>query len=208
MLTFTLLGSTVMSYNDVPLTQFRSQKELALFVYLAHTEATYQREFIADLLWESSSTKQALSNLRTILARMRKQLGEHVFDLTRKTIALNFEYSQRADSTVFLQDIADIREVNSAEAAQELQQLLKRYKGEFCHNFYLKDGHNFNQWLTQTQEQIRREVAYGYEKLAYFAASQQDPQLGIEVAHGWLEVDDFNEAAHISLVRNLIDAGN
>lgn len=37
MLTFTLLGQVALSKDDAPLSRFRSRKEAALLVYLAHT---------------------------------------------------------------------------------------------------------------------------------------------------------------------------
>ena len=37
MLSFTLLGQVTLHKNGLPLGQFRSQKEVALLAYLAHT---------------------------------------------------------------------------------------------------------------------------------------------------------------------------
>ncbi|MEI2609215.1 MAG: hypothetical protein V9G20_11360 [Candidatus Promineifilaceae bacterium] len=85
MLSFSLLGQVVLSLDGVPLSQFRSQKEAALLIYLAHTGQTHSRDFLADLLWESRSTKQSLSNLRTILSRLRKQVGDGLL-ITQKTV--------------------------------------------------------------------------------------------------------------------------
>ena len=69
MLSFQLLGAVSLFKNGQPLSQFRSQKEVALLIYLAQTGQSHQREFMADLLWEDRTTPQALSNLRTVLAR-------------------------------------------------------------------------------------------------------------------------------------------
>lgn len=80
MLSFTFLGQTVLYKNGAPLSNFRSQKEAALLIYLTHSGQTQQREFLAELLWDSSSTKQALSNLRTVLTRLRKQVNSDLFN--------------------------------------------------------------------------------------------------------------------------------
>ncbi|MCP4361639.1 MAG: hypothetical protein GY796_26815 [Chloroflexi bacterium] len=61
-----------------PLTRSRSQKEIALLAYLAHTGQTHNREAVADLLWEARSTRRSLSNLCAVLARLRKQVGDHL----------------------------------------------------------------------------------------------------------------------------------
>ena len=72
MLEISLLGEIVIRLDGEPVTHFRSQKEIALLAYLAHTGQTHGREALADLLWEARSTKQSLSNLRTALARLHK----------------------------------------------------------------------------------------------------------------------------------------
>jgi len=72
MLSFQLLGSVSLFKDEQPLSQFRSQKEAALLIYLAQTGQSHSRDFIADLLWDDRTTQQALSNLRTALARLRK----------------------------------------------------------------------------------------------------------------------------------------
>jgi DNA-binding SARP family transcriptional activator len=83
MLETSLLGGIMIRLNGTPITQFRSQKEIALLAYLAHTGQAHNREALADLLWEARSTKQSLSNLRTTLARLRKQVGEYLI-ITQK----------------------------------------------------------------------------------------------------------------------------
>ncbi len=65
MLSFALLGQVTLHKDGLPLDQFRSQKELALLVYLAHTGQIHPRDAVANLLWDDRSTKQARSNLRT-----------------------------------------------------------------------------------------------------------------------------------------------
>ncbi len=78
MLSFTLLGNGFISKSGVPLQQFRSPKEPALLIYLAHTGQPHSRDFIADLLWDDRSTQQALSNLRTVLTRLRKHVDNQL----------------------------------------------------------------------------------------------------------------------------------
>ena len=82
MLEISLLGEITVRLTGEPITRFRSQKELALLAYLAHTGKTHNREALADLLWEARSTKQSLSNLRTTLARLRKQVGDRPVSYT------------------------------------------------------------------------------------------------------------------------------
>ena len=173
MLLFTLLGQVMVSNGDVPLNQFRSQKELALLVYLAHNGKTYQREFIAELLWESSSTKQALSNLRTILARIRKQIGDDALVVTRKSVTLAADQLRPVDSAQLLESLATFKLVENAEDAARLQQVLGRYTGDFLSDFSLSKAADFNEWMMLTREHIRRQALAGY-CLLYTSPSPRD----------------------------------
>jgi DNA-binding SARP family transcriptional activator len=59
MLSLKLLGNVELSKNGELLHGFRSQKEPALLIYLAQTGQSHRRDFIAELLWDSGTTKQA-----------------------------------------------------------------------------------------------------------------------------------------------------
>ena len=121
MLSFTLLGQMQITLDGKPVTKFRSQKEAALLCYLAHTGQPCAREFLADFLWESKSTKQSLANLRTALARLKKQVGDDVLVITRKTVALALENIEPVDSVVLEQTLNKVGPIDTAEKATTLQ---------------------------------------------------------------------------------------
>jgi DNA-binding SARP family transcriptional activator len=73
MLEVTLLGGVTVRLDGQPINRFRSQTEIALLAYLAHSGQPQNRETLADLFWDTDSTNQSLSNLRTVLSRLRKQ---------------------------------------------------------------------------------------------------------------------------------------
>ncbi|WP_420628420.1 tetratricopeptide repeat protein [Candidatus Leptofilum sp.] len=207
MLSFSLLGQTVVLKNGEPVSKFRSQKEAALLIYLAHTGQTHQREFIAELLWESSSTKQALTNLRTALSRLRKQVDAALV-ITRKTLALAPESQQQVDSVKLLQMVASIEQIDTVEKATTLQKALDTYQGAFLADFHLTGSQNFAEWVTTTREQIRRQVMTAYDKLGRYALAADDAGYGIALARRWLQVDALNESTHTLLIRLQIEQGN
>ena len=108
MLSFNFLGQVSINKDGVPLSQFRSQKEKAVLIYLAQTGLTHRRDFMADLLWDDRSTQQALRNLRTTLSRLRKQVGDGLH-ATRTLIALTPENRQQVDSVILLRTLTGIR---------------------------------------------------------------------------------------------------
>ncbi len=206
MLSFTLLGPVVLTQNGEPLTQFRSQKEAALLIYLAQTGQPQPREFIAELLWDSRSTKQSLSNLRTALTRLRNQVGDALL-VTRKSLALAPESQQQVDALLLLQTITSVKEIDSVASAKALQNALDAYQGDFLADFTLSDAPQFDEWVLQTREQIRRQVVAAYNKLGQYALATSDVEVGIAIAQRWLQVDRLDEAAHTLLIQLLLAAG-
>ena len=210
MLSFTLLGPVALSKNGLPLARFRSQKEAALLIYLAQTGQAHQREFIAEFLWNGRSTKQALSNLRTALTRLRKQAGDSLV-ITRTSLSLAPGSRQQVDSVNLLRTLAEVGRVDSAEQAAALQATLAGYRGDFLADFTLPDAPNFDEWVITTREQIRREVIAAYEKLGRYALSTielgGDVEYGIAVARRWLGVDALDESAHMLLLQLLLRDG-
>ena len=116
MLSFTLLGHAELLLNGEPLRRFRSQKELALLCYLAHTGQAHRRDLIADLLWESDSSKQALSNLRTVLARVQQQVGDDLL-VAPRSLELAPESRNDVDSRRLLETLASVGAISSPAAA-------------------------------------------------------------------------------------------
>lgn len=206
MLSFTLLGQVALSKEGKPLHQFRSQKEAALLIYLAHTRQTHQREFIAELLWDASTTRQGLSNLRTLLTRLRKQVGDALL-VTRKTVALTPADYQQVDSVNLLKTLSHSGPINSAERANALQKALDTYQGHFLADFNLPNAPQFDEWIIATREHIRHEVVSAYQKLEQYARDTNDLTSAMVITRRWLAVDALDETAHTLLIQQLIETG-
>lgn len=204
MLSFHLLGPVSLHKDGQPLTQFRSQKEVALLIYLAHTGQTLSREFIADLLWEDRSNRQARSNLRTLLTRVRKHVDDAV-DITRQSITI-FPEHREVDAPHLLQTIASIEQLDAAKAVT-LQEALSLYRGEFLADFVLSDAPQFEEWVVTTRRQIHREVLAAYHKLGRYIVTHGTVNDGIALAKRWLDADALDEAAHTLLIRLLLADG-
>jgi len=206
MVSFQLLGSVSLFKNGQPLSQFRSQKEAALLIYLAQTGQSHAREFLADLLWDDRTTQQALSNLRTVLARLHKQVGDALV-VSRKTLTLAPQSQQQVDSVILLRTLAKVGPIDTPAKADALQTVLNAYRGDFLADFRLPDAPQFEQWVTTTREQIRRQVIVAYDKLGQYAIATGAVEDGIALAQRWLAVDRLDDAAHTLLIRLLLEAG-
>ncbi|MCB8925823.1 MAG: tetratricopeptide repeat protein [Ardenticatenaceae bacterium] len=206
MLSFTLLGQTVLLKNGVPLTTFRSQKEVALLAYLAHSGNEHSRRALATMLWENSSDKQALTNLRTVLSRLRGQVG-NALAVTRTTVELTAVNRQQVDSVNLLKTLAAVAQVETAVQATTLQQALDSYQGEFLADLDLTDAPQFDQWVVETREYIHRQVVIAYDKLGHYLLATGEIANGIVVVRRWLQVDALDETANMLLLQLLLAAG-
>ncbi len=202
MLEISLLGETTIQSDGKPITQYRSQKELALLVYLAHTGQTVNREILADLLWEARSTSQSLSNLRTALTRLRKKVGDDLI-VTRKTVAVTPAVHEQTDSVRFEALVAAGGGERSVTAVNRLKQGLDLYQAELLAGFYLQDAPRFNEWLVVEQERLHRTAMRGYRQLADWQEEQGDFRAGVATAQRWVAWDPLDETAQQQLMRLL-----
>jgi DNA-binding SARP family transcriptional activator/predicted ATPase/Tfp pilus assembly protein PilF len=202
MLQISLLGELIIRLPDKPITHFRSQKEIALLAYLAHTGQTHNREVLADLLWEARSTKQSLSNLRTALTRLRQQVGDHLV-VTRKTVAVTPTVHEQTDSVRFQAMLAGAGKERSVTAVNLLAQGLALYSGEFMAGFSLPDTPRFNDWLVVEQERLRQISMRGYRQLTGWQEEQGAFSAGVVTAQQWVASDPLDETAQQQLMRLL-----
>ena len=71
-----LLGPPEASLEERPPLQLSEKKMLALLCYLAAKVGRRSRRELAELLWPESEARRARTDLRAILYRLRKALGE------------------------------------------------------------------------------------------------------------------------------------
>ncbi|MEJ2750953.1 MAG: winged helix-turn-helix domain-containing protein, partial [Anaerolineae bacterium] len=106
-LSIRLLGPFQVELAGEPVTGFSSDKVRALLAYLA-TEADqpHRRDKLAGLLWPDSPQKTARTNLRRVLADLRKAIGDHQAHppyllITRQTIQFNSASNAWVDVAAF-----------------------------------------------------------------------------------------------------------
>jgi DNA-binding SARP family transcriptional activator/predicted ATPase/Tfp pilus assembly protein PilF len=202
MLEMFLLGEIRVRLHGTPIIQIRSQKEIALLAYLAHTGQTHNREALADLLWEARSTRQSLSNLRTVLARLRQQVGEHLI-VTPKTVAVTRAVHEQIDTVRFQTMLTGMGKERTITAVNLLSQGLKLYSGEFMAGFSVPDAPRFDDWLVVEQERLRQIAMRGYRQLAGWQEEQGAFAAGVITAQQWVSWDPLDETAQQQLMRLL-----
>ncbi|MBK8620034.1 MAG: hypothetical protein IPN96_23780 [Anaerolineales bacterium] len=75
-LQLTVLGEVSIQKEGKRVTGLPSRAAEALIIYLAYNQRPVTREKLAELLWADRPLAQALTNLRTILTSLRREVGD------------------------------------------------------------------------------------------------------------------------------------
>lgn len=201
-----LSGGVNVLLDGRPLTALRSQKGIALLVYLACNHRPHSREALADLLWDATSTAQSLSNLRTVLARLRPHLGDYL-TVTPETIALAPDAHLWLDVRALEQQIALLPRHLSPEAATQAEQALALYRGDFLTGFHPDGASVFDDWVLVERERLRFSVLESLEQVARQCVQTGNHAVGLRVTARLLAIDPLNETAHGQRMRLLAASG-
>ncbi len=201
-----LLGGVNLTLDGRYLTTLRSQKGIALLIYLACTGRAHSREVLADLLWEATSTAQALSNLRTVLARLRPHLGHYLL-VTAETIALAPGAPLWLDVSTLEQQLATLPRHLSPEVFVQVDQTLALYQGDFLAGFHVDGAPRFDDWALVERERLRFRVLDALHRLTDYCMRTGNFTMGLRITTRLLTLDPLDEDAHAQHMRLLAACG-
>lgn len=192
------LGDVVIQLGDEVVTGLPSRAAEALLIYLVCTPRPVARERLAELLWAERSPTQALTNLRTVLTALRRELGEYLV-VTRQTLAFDHGRDFWLDVAEFEQGCTALGLTRPTQPdaipIDRLQAVLDLYQGDFLAGFYLRDGQGFEEWATLQRERLR---LLAREGLRLLARRQLDAGAYLEggaTAARWRQLDPYSEEA-------------
>ncbi|MBE7553052.1 MAG: AAA family ATPase [Anaerolineales bacterium] len=202
MLRIYTFGRCQIDLDDQTDMQFGSRKAMALLVYLACADTPQSRERLAELLWAERWPDQAQSNLRTVLARLNKQV-ESYLEVTRYSVGFQPEVPVWSD----VQAVGRYLEVLKTDSPwpalkrEQVQQALDLYQGDFLAGFYVRDCPEFETWVLQEQERWRQTMTLARSRLVaeYMAGGMVSAAL-TEALH-LVAADPLNEEAQRQLMR-------
>lgn len=200
-LRISLLGEVSISRGDTPVNGLPSRAAEALFIYLSCHPHPISREKLAELLWAERSPAQALTNLRTILTPLRRELGDHL-SIQRDTLAFTGE--AWLDAAEFENQI---KALESPADPRRLQAVLDLYRGDFLEGFHLRDGYGFEEWAILQRERLRQLARDGFRTLARFHLESGHYAEGLTAAQRWQRLDPYDEDACRTLMWFLLRTG-
>lgn len=195
----TLFGSVSFHMGKEQVGGLPSRAAEALFVYLACLQKPVTREKLAELLWADRSPTQSLTNLRTILTALRRELDDHLI-ITRDTLAFNTESDAFIDIFEFERGLKGLGLPDRALAltSTELETLrltLDLYRGDFLDGFHLRDGLGFEEWSILERERLKRLAREGFRTLTYACLEHGLYTQGLSAASSWMRLDPYDEEA-------------
>ena len=214
-LSISLLGDISVTLAGQKITHFRSDKVLALLIYLAvEAEQPPRRETLVGLLWPNHTEADARHNLSQSLLRLRhaiqdRQTSPPFLLATRQTIHLNPISDHWLDVAAFLSYVksTSVGLGDQQPDLHALRQAAELYRGDFLSRFSLPDNNPFEEWVTTKREQLRQQA----QKALTWLVSYYEVQAEYEPAHhyAWrlVELDPLNEIGQRRLMRLLALSG-
>jgi DNA-binding SARP family transcriptional activator len=190
-----LLGDFTVDYDGTPVTTINSSRLQSLLAYLVlHREAPQPRHHVAYVLWPDSSDAQALSNLRTLLHRLRDALPDAERFLHAGTHTLQW----RSDAPCTL-DVLDFEGHASPTGdpkgiREALERAMALYRGDLLPGCY-------DDWIAPHRERLRQVYLEALERLILLLETQRDYQKAIDHAQRLLRHDPLHEATYRRLMR-------
>ena len=175
-----------------------SGRTRTLFAYLLlHRSVPTARPQLAYTLWPDTSDKQAQTNLRTLLFRLRRGLvdGDRFLAVTRGTVQLRTDAPLDMDLFEFERLLAtadDARTDN--ERAQNLAQAVAIYRGDLLPDCY-------DDWIAPERERLRDLYLHALERLIGHHEEQRHYEAAIGQAQRLLRSDPLHEATYHRLMR-------
>ncbi|MDP9351471.1 MAG: NB-ARC domain-containing protein [Chloroflexota bacterium] len=202
-----------MTVKGAPVTDFRSQKALALLVYIAvEADLPRRRERLAALLWPDSDEESARHSLRQVLSNLRQLLDDkeavpsHLI-VTRDSVQFDVssdhwldiaEYTRLLDTC---QHHRHRRVQNCKPCIERLERTVALYRGDFLQQFFLSDSAEFEEWATIKREQLQRRALAALETLATTYENRGDCERARAAIWRQVELAPWYEEAYRHLMR-------
>ena len=211
-LTITTLGTVAVAFDDVPCSDFGTQKALALLIYLACSGQPATREALAGMFWADVPESNARASLSVALSQLRKQLPGAV-DANRDTVALARALQLRVDSERFVRRWRRWRERfpgparSSEQAVAALAEVVGLYQGSFLDELQINGAAGFEEWVGMQRARLERIALDALEALVTAYLERGEYGRGVQHARRLLQIDPFRERSHLLLMTLLARDG-
>lgn len=201
MLRLRTLGAVYLALDDgIPLGGAASQKRaLALLAILAASGGSgLSRDKLVALLWPETSDERARHSLTQLMYAARRAVAvDDLFVADGSDVRLNPE-----------RITSDLRELEEALGAGELEEAVARYQGPFLDGFFLSGTATFEQWADAQRARIDERVADALEQLGNAADAAGETRRVVEWRRRLAAMRPLDAHAAVLLMNSLAAAGD
>jgi len=179
----------------------RRPKYLALLTYLAaaRPRGFHRRDALVSLLWPELDQAHARSALRSAVHYLRRTLGPGV-------VVARGEEELGVDATMLWCDFAEFE--RALDAGSVLQTALELYRGEFLSGFHISDAPDFERWLDEARDRLRRQAVEAASHLAVAEKQKGNVVAALECMRRAVEISNHEEDKVRGLIELLASAGD
>jgi predicted ATPase/DNA-binding SARP family transcriptional activator len=202
-----MLGGLTVVQGDRRISRFQTQKTGALLAYLALTPGkNHARESLAEMLWPDGDPIAIRNRLNQAISSLRRQL--HPPELGPGSVLVADHYSIGINAQTVSTDVQDFeRDMKLADKEESdearvriLRQAVDRYRGE------LLDGY-FEEWIFSRRMHLADLYDKALQQLIRSHVALGSPEAAIEFARRRLDLDPYDEAPHVILMRLYLRSG-
>ncbi len=206
-----LLGEFLLLSDETLVTSVDLPRLQSLLAYLVLHQGTPQsRSRLAYLFWPDTTDAQALSNLRTVVHRLRQTLpnADGFLQVDRQSL----QWQPRSAEAPWVLDIQEFEDAlvraEQAEQAQDatktrqaLERAVSLYQGELLPSCY-------DEWILPERDRLRQAFLRALERLIVLLEREHDYEPAIGMAQRLLRHDPLHEPTYRQLMRLYAARGN
>ena len=202
-----LFGGLKAQSGERAIARFRTQKEGALFAYLAyHSQRPHLREQIAEMLWPDAEPEAGRNRLKQTLSTLRRQLeppgvaDNSVLIADRIHVRLN-PAAFSTDAQEFEKNLKIASRADAPDAKDAaLLRAVELYRGELLPDYY-------EDWILTERQRLSDAFVAAVRALIPGLEAKREFEPALDLARRALAADPYFEEAHGDLMRLLARLG-
>ena len=194
MLDINFLGKVKIEYNGVDITdKFGAKTKALLSLLILNKDKPLNREKIILYLWPDSTEDSGKFNLRFNLWQLRNiigsdERGNKFLHTGRSHCGINENYNYNCDVT-------DIKAFNLKEnvSIKKLEELRKKFSGEFFEGFYFKNCNDFNESIILERSYFEEQKIKILLKLVSLYEIEENFEKCSEILKELINIEPYDE---------------
>ena len=170
------------------------EKEAAFLVYLIINAKPCAREKLAELFWPDRAQDQSLANLRVLITRLRKKIGDRL-RISGRQVDFDLDGAE-SDLGELESALAGFDESSGRQSEEDLRRVLETHGGELGAGVYVRESPGFDEWLQERRQDLASRIAAARRALVDRFLARDNPENALEQSRQLIVADPLDEDAH------------